>query len=280
MNKQVIPLGELFSLTWSQYKQRALPLIAVILISSVIVGSLAIVMVLGSIFSGAILAHLPDKTAGIYVIGGLLGLFTIFIFILLFWCQAAMFAILIDEEIGIIEAFQQGWHYFWPLTWVVTILSGILITGFSLALLPGFLFLTWFSFSVFILFEEDRRGMEAMLVSREYVRGYGWNVFGKMALAWLLSTMAGLFPFIGQILSIILAPFFMLYLLNMYRDLKAIKGDIEPADDTTSTIFWWTVSTIGLILPIAGLLWLVYFLLTGDQQLLPPLGQGMHGTAL
>ena len=92
--------------------------------------------------------------------------------------------------------------------------------------------------------------------------------------------MAGLFPFIVQILSIILAPFFMLYLLNMYRDLKSIKGDIELEGEAAGTIFWWTVAILGLILPVAGLLWLVYYLFTGDQALMGPIGSGMHGTSL
>ena len=281
MSEQIMPIGELFSQTWSQYKQRALPLIAVMLISSVIIGSLALIMVLCGMFGGAVLTHLMDKMTGLYIIGGLLSLLMLFAFILLIWCQAAMLGIVVDEELGIIEAFLQGWEYLWPLTWVVTILSGILLAGFTFGFFPGFLFLTWFSFSVFILFEEDKRGMESMLMSKEYVRGYGWDTFAKMMVVWFISALIGLVPFVGMILSLLFTPFFMLYLLTMYRDLKSVSGRIDlPSHFSTPWLFWWLVTAVGLIIPIVLLIWMLSFVFTGHQQIIPPAWEGTVGTSL
>lgn len=280
MKTQVISIGELFSLTWTQYKQRALPILAVVLISSVLIGGLTMIMVLCGMFGGVILTHVMDKMTGVYIIVALLSFLLLIITILIIWCQAAMLAIVVDEETGIIEAFQRGWEYLWPLTWVITILSGILMTGFAFGILPGFVFLAWFSFSVFILFEEDHLGMETLLISREYVRGFGWNIFGKMVVIWFISAIASLIPFLGQILSILVAPFFMLYLLNMYRDLKEIKGTVEIEDGKTSMIFWWVVTIIGLLLPVVALLGLLFFLFAGGEHPMTPFLDSTHGTAL
>lgn len=280
MTTKVITIGELFTQTWAEYKQRALPILAVILISSVLIGGLAMVMVLFGMFGGAILTHVMDKMTGIYIIIALMSFLMLITLILMIWCQAAILAIVVDEETGIIEAFQQGWEYLWPLTWVITILSGILMTGFALGFLPGFLFLVWFSFCAFIMLEEDRRGMETLLISREYVRGYGWNICGKMIVIWIISALAAIIPFLGQILSILFAPFLMLYLLIMYRDLKSIKGTIEIENGSGRTLFWWTVTIIGMILPIVILIGLIYMLFTGDQQLMAPAWEGMHGDSL
>ena len=280
MNRQLIPIGELFSRTWSQYKQRALPLIAVILIGTVMTGGLGMITVLFGIFGGAILTHFIHDTSAIFVMAALMSILLLAITILFIWCQTALAAIVVDEELGIIEAFQRGWEYLWPMTWVLTILSGILMTGFALGVLPGFLFLVWFSFCPFILLAEDRRGIDSLLASREYVRGHGWNTFGKMAAVWLVSVMAAIIPFLGQILSILFAPFFMLFLLGMYHDLKTARGTIDLEEGGTGRIFWWTVTIIGLILPAAALLGLLYFLLTGEQQWMTPAWQGMHRASI
>lgn len=277
---RLTPTGELFSLAWTQYKLRALPLLAVILIGTVLISSLFLVLVLGSVFGGAILIHFMEESIGISIISVFTTFFLLVIATLLIWCQTTMLAIVVDEKLGIVEAFQRGWKYFWPITWVLTFLTGILITGFTLGILPGFLFLTWFSFSTFIMFDEDRRGLDTLLASREYVRGYGWNTFGKMMIVWGISAVIAIIPFLGQVLSMLFTPFFLLYLLAIYRDLKSIKGTVELEKKTGSRIFWWTVTIIGMILPIAILLGIFYFLLTGELQGMIPTWQSLHGTDL
>jgi len=279
MDPQIMPIGELFSRTWVLYKQRFLPLLAIVLIGTVLVSSLILTMVLCGGVAGAILIHLLSETAGIVIVTVIVTLFLLIITIAVIWCQTALLAIVVDEELGIIEAFKRGWEYLWPMTWVLTFLAGILTTGFTLGILPVFLFLAWFSFSVIILLDEDRRGLDSLLASREYVRGYGWNTLGKMAAVWLISSMVAVLPFVGTILSILLTPFFLLYLLAMYRDLKAIKGTVELHCGTTTRVFWWFMTIIGLLLPIAGLLALLYFLLTGDQEWMPA-WQHWEGTTL
>ena len=280
MHRQVTPIGELFSLTWTQYKERAIPLLAVILINTVLISSLILVIIVCGIVGTAILMHFMNDVLAISIIFIITTLFLLVIALLLVWCQTAMLAIVVDEDLGIIEAFQRGWEYFWPMTWVLTFLTGILITGFTFGIVPGFLFLVWFSFSIFIMFDENRRGLDTLLASREYVRGYGWNTFGKMIVAWLISLIISILPLIGQILSMLFTPFLLLYILAIYRDLKSIKGTVELDDAPGTRIFWWAVTIIGMIIPIAALLVVLYFLLTGDQQWIMHTWQGMHGTNL
>ena len=280
MHTQVTPIGELFSLTWTQYKERAIPLLAVILINTVLISSLILIIIVCGLFGGTVLMHFMNDVLAIGIIFVITTLFLLFIALLLIWCQTAMLAIVVDEDLGIIEAFQSGWEYFWPMTWVLTFLTGILISGFTFGIVPGFLFLVWFSFSAFIMFDENRRGLDTLLASREYVRGYGWNTFGKMIVVWIISLIIGILPLLGQILSILFTPFFLLYILAIYRDLKSIKGTVELDDAPGTRIFWWAVTIIGMIIPIAVLLGVLYFLLTGDQQWMIHTWQGIHGTNL
>ena len=128
------------------------------------------------------------------------------------------------------------------------------------------------------MFDEERRGLDTLLASREYVRGYGWNTLGKMTVIWLIYLIIGILPFIGQILSMLFTPFFLLYVLAIYHDLKSIKGTVELDNAPGTKTFWWAVTIIGMIIPIAVLLGLLYFVLTSDQQWMMHTWQTMHET--
>jgi len=280
MNGQTATIGEIFSLSWQQYKQRALPILAVILISAALLGGLIMIMVLCAVFGGALLGHFMNDQAGLLIVVGMVCALVLIATVVAIWCQAAMLVIVMDEELGIVEAFQKGWDYLWPMAWVMTILSGILIAGFVLGVLPGILTLVWFCFCFYTLIAEDRRGLEALLASMEYVKGHWWNTFGKLLVIWLLSAVISLVPFVGQVLSMLFAPFFMLFMLAMYRDLRSIKGEAAVTDNSGIRIFWWIVTVVGLLLPLLGLAAGMFALFTGDLEWMEYTRDSMHGTWL
>jgi len=266
MSTEIATFGTLFNIAWDQFKQRALPLLAVMLISAVVVGGLAMVLVLCITLGGAMLTHFTDERTAALLVIILVCVLLLAVIVLGFWAQTAILALVVREDLGIIEAFQTGWEYLWPMGWVLTLASGIVLTGFALGILPGVLFAIWFTFCMYVLLEEDRRGMDALLASREYVRGHWWNTFGKLLLLWLISAAVSLIPLIGQVFSLLFAPFFMLFLLAMYRDLKTVRGVAEVDAGTGARIFWWTLAIIGLVLPLAALAVALLPLLTGGEQ--------------
>jgi hypothetical protein len=276
MRTEIANFAQLLRTSWDQYKQRALPLLAVILISTVVVGGLFMVLMLGISMGGAMLAHFTDERTATWLVILLAGILLLVLIVLIFWVQTTLFVLVVKEELGIIEAFQAGWDYLWPMAWVLTLASGILISGFALGVLPGILFTVWFTFGMYVLLEEDRRGMEALLASREYVRGHWWNIFGKVLALWLLSAVVGLIPFIGQIFSLLFAPFFLLFLLAAYRDLKAVKGEAVVTAGSGTLAFWWFLAVAGLLLPLLAMGLAFFALLTGEQEWMQLPGP-MHG---
>jgi hypothetical protein len=276
MSTEIATFGTLFRTAWDDYKKRALPLLAVMLISAVVIGGLVMALVLCATLGGALLTHFTDERTATYLVIVLVCILLLVVTVLVVWSQTAMLALVVNENLGIIEAFQAGWTYLCPMAWVLTLFSAIVLTGFVLGLLPGFLFLVWFTFCMYVLLEEDRRGMDALLASKEYVRGHWWNTFGKLLLLWLISAVAGFIPFIGQVFSLLFAPFFMLYLLAMYRDFKAVKGVAEADAGSGGRVFWWILAVIGLALPLAALVAALFSLLSGEQELMR-LPDSMHG---
>lgn len=279
MNTEIATLPTLLRTAWDQYKKRAIPLLAVMLISAVVLASLAMALVLCATLGGAALSHFTNERTATYLIIVLAGGLLLVITVLAFWAYTALLALVVNEDLGIIEAFQAGWTWLWPMSWILVLAPGIVLTGFVLGFLPGILFAVWFAFCMYVLLEEDRRGMDALLASREYVRGHWWNTFGKLLVVWLISAAAGLIPFVGQIFSLLFTPFFMLFMLAMYRDLKAVHGAAKVETSSGALLFWWALAVIGLVLPLIALAAAFFVLLTGEQEWLR-LPESTHGTWL
>lgn len=277
MSTEIATFGTLLRTAWDQFRTRAMPLLAVLLISAVVIGSLMMALVLCATLGAAMLTHFTDERTATYLVIVLVCVLLLVVTVLVIWSQTALLVLVVNEDLGIIEAFQSGWTWLWPMAWVLTLASAILLTGFALGVLPGFLFAIWFTFCIYVLLEEDRRGMEALLASKEYVRGHWWNTFGKLLLLWLISAVISIIPFIGQVFSLLFAPFFMLFLLAMYRDLKAVHGVAKVDDGPGSRIFWWTMAVIGLVLPLAALAAALFSLLTGEHQEWLRLPESVHG---
>jgi hypothetical protein len=266
MTKQVATIGEIFTSCWEEYKRRAISILAVVLISTVILSSLVLALALSAGLGGAVLAHLKAAQNWAFILIVILCLLFLGITILALWCQTAMLAIVVDENLGIIEAFQRGWKYFRSMTWVLTIFSGIIMAGFIFGILPGILFLVWFSFCFYILFEEDKRGMDTLLASMEYVRGNWWNTFGKLLAVWFLYMLTGLIPFVGPLISILFYPFLMLFMAGLYRDLKSIRGEAELQVGGGTRLFWWALTWIGLALPVIAMVAAILALMSGNNE--------------
>ena len=77
-------------------------------------------------------------------------------------------------------------------------LNFLLGGAYALFIIPGIIFQVWFSLSVIVLIAEGRSGTEALLASREYVRGHDWAVFSRIGFlvffALLISSAADLLP--------------------------------------------------------------------------------------
>jgi hypothetical protein len=117
-----------------------------------------------------------------------------------------------------------------------------------LFLIPGVIFMVWFAFAQFILPNEGVKGMNALLKSKEYVKGYWVDVFGRLFIVWLISGAIGMVPIIGPILSILFMPFMMIFIYLIYEDLRSIKGDVAYSSSTGEKFKWIGISTLGYVI--------------------------------
>jgi hypothetical protein len=194
------------------------------------------------------------------------------------WIAGATICAVVDEDAGVREALNSGFQKTAPFLWVFCLLAFILGGGYLAFFLPGLLFTVWFIFAQYIIASEESRGMAALLKSREYVRGYGWEVCGRIVLLGLLTTIImlplSLIPLAGPLIGLLIGPFTLIFYHEIYRDLKAVKGDIVVSCNTGDKARWLLAGAAGyIVVP------LLTFMLLGPafQQELTTALQSLQG---
>jgi hypothetical protein len=236
-------IGELFDRSWEIFKRRIGTLISLYLLSGVfLIVPFGIFIGIGYLFS---LVFSDSKTA-LIASGAVVGI--IAGSIAMFWGFAAFIFAVVDENLRIKDALEKGWLRIGAFTWLLSILGFIVMGGFLLFLIPGVIFMVWFAFAQFILPNEGVKGMNALLKSKEYVKGYWVDVFGRLFIVWLISGAIGMVPIIGPILSILFMPFMMIFIYLIYEDLRSIKGDVAYSSSTGEKFKWIGISTLGYVI--------------------------------
>jgi len=235
-------IGELFRRSWEIYRSRIGVLLPVYLLSIVI-----FLAVFGAGVGVSLVAGLlAQSTRGPVIVLGTLAGF-IAAMVAFFWALAALTFAVVDQKIGVREAFGKGWERIMAFAWLY-FLSGFIITGgYFLLIIPGLIFMVWFVFGQFILAEEDQRGMQALLKSKEYVKGQWFGVLGRLVVVWLVSAGLGMIPFIGPLLSLLFVPFIVIYLYLLYQDLKASNREPIYSVSAGAKLKWVGAGALGYV---------------------------------
>lgn len=229
----------LLNQAWEIYKKRFKVFLGIIALPIfVLLPIVAVFLILAMVFlhfdSLSILA-LFVSPLGV----GLMLILTLVSFVGQLWSQVALLYAIKDREenIGIKESYRRGWgkitSYFW-----ISLLSGFVIAGGTfLFFVPGLIFFVWFSLASFVLIYENKKGWQALLASKEYVKGNWWRVFWRLlfigTIIWLffylINVISGLVTVldIGDILFcvgyLLLIPIVTIYLVLIYESLKKIN---------------------------------------------------------
>ncbi len=158
------PLDTLFAAAWRRYTERFWTLIWIFLVPSVL-------FFVGQLF-------LQVKTPAWDIAGGIVVIVATIISI--------------PASLGLINAIAYGTDFaasyrvglklFWPALGIGVLNMLAVMGGFVLLIIPGIILSIGLMFANYILVAEDKRGMNALLVSRNYVKGYWWAVFGRCLL--------------------------------------------------------------------------------------------------
>lgn len=158
------------------------------------------------------------------------------------------------------EILRRGWRRIFSYLWVSLLVGIIVMGGYFLFIIPGIMLSVWFCFSVYALATEDTRGLDALLRSKQLVKGLWWQVvwryifFGVVIVVPILIVCVALvflavilFGQSGQLieqfqvwmdtLQVILTPLYWIggafataFGYALFEDLKRVKGNPSYAD--------------------------------------------------
>jgi zinc-ribbon domain len=255
---QLRSIEELFAISWESYKQRLPTLIGLLLLAALpflaLAGALAVVkLVFGD------LGLVIPLVAGIALTG------IVAILLISCWSGAAFTYAVADERLTLREALEQSWPRLGSFVWISMLTGFIIQGGFWLFFVPGVIFTVWFFFSQFVFVTEGERGMNALLKSKEYIRGNFADVFVRLFILLLIWSVITAIPGLGVLLSLFFWPFAMIFACHIYRDLREIKGDVSISESGKWT--WLGAGLLGyLLIPF------VLFAMLGTTLLLTIIG--------
>ena len=187
------------------------------------------------------------------------------------------------DNLSIGRAYRVASQRFFPYFWIIILSSLITLGGFILAVIPGIIFSVWFTLAPFILVVEDKRGLEAVLKSKEYIQGHWWAVLGRiivLTIVLLAVSFALLLPasligkevadIVNVVLQIILLPFAFGFGYVLYKQFAALKPGLVTAPLATKKGFFIFSAVLGLLAPaiiiaIAGLAFVLNIFKLGSQ---------------
>lgn len=250
---KIISIGDLFRQSWKTYRGK--------------IGLLTKIILLPVAFLVA------GDLLGLFAPSGLAGLLAFIGTVISFFAYLA-FIFALQENIQFGEAYRRAWKKIWSYGWLMVLSGFVTLGGFVMLVIPGIIFSIWFTFAIYVFALEGEKGMNALLRSREYVRGYWWQVFWRQAALILVAGAAALvIGFLGAVLTrgseagidiilnlltLMFAPFVTVYLYALYQNLKLLKPEVAGQPPQGPRGFFYVSAMLGVVgiiaLVIVGIL--------------------------
>lgn len=167
----------------------------------------------------------------------------------------------IDRKTDIDESYSVGASLFFPLMWVVILITIATLGGMVLLIIPGIFLSISLVLSQYTLVLEGRRGSDALSQSREYIKEYWWAVFGRVILLGIVTLaiyfvvsipFSALFGITGSrvtsdILLLVIVPFSASYYYTIYQNLKVLKPELHSHHEVPHNTFITVAQVVGIV---------------------------------
>jgi hypothetical protein len=183
------------------------------------------------------------------------------VIILVFSTLALIFSI--HNNTGVDTSYKAITRLFWPYVWIGILSFVALLGGMVMLIIPAI----WLSFALvlrsYTLVIENRRGLDALRQSKDYIKGYWWAVLGRTILLLILfgivevvlqipfSLIAGTLgrSIASMAASLLIIPFSSVFYYKIYENLRTLKPQLHEAAHSSGK-FLKVSSIIGLVVAI------------------------------
>lgn len=251
-DQRLISVGQLITDSWDLYKKYLSTSLLISLVASLLVGRIFFFEMLGNPLAEILflLAILPPICISLI---------------------ALVYAV--ARGGSFMESYRIGFSLFFPFLWIGIIYYFIFLGGTLMFIIPAILMSVWFLLFWYTFILEGKRGLNVLLQSWEYVRGYWWAVFGRYLLLFTIVVISTLVTFpmarlFGQTIADIsyliivwlIAPFAIGYMYNIYQSLAKLKPSLATINPTRGRGFLITCAITGFLFIVA--IAVLYFVLT------------------
>lgn len=222
--QKLTEISELLKKSFQLFKEK----LGTILAITGVLGGITVILVFFFITTGIYLLSKPP-----YYPSPPLFLLTLIFVLLLFFLELVIEGSLISvlgENKAFFQAINTALKKLLPLflTRLLTIIA--IFFGTLFFILPGIIFTVWFSFGNFAVVLDGKRGIQALIFSKNLVSGKWGEVFKRLLFLlflWMILTRIGakwLPSGVSLLLQLFLFSFSVIYLFLIYSELKKIKG--------------------------------------------------------
>lgn len=294
-SKILTPPSILLSHAWEIYKKRFKTFSGIVIVPVMLVIILIGILLAGAIAGGILNSPALSNSAASNIANWELGLVLVIIFILSvivlqIWAQTSLLYAIKDREenIGVVEAYKRGFKKIGSYFWVSLLSTLIIFGGFLFFAIPGVIFSIWFSFAVIIVIAEGIGGMNALLKSKEYVKGYWWEILWRFIFIGLILmllnlvfivpigfinfiaaltqnsafiTFSNVISMIPNIIFIFITPLTAIYTFLIYKELKQARGEVTSVFSSGQKVRFILVGIVGTLVFI-GMLAIPFLMLS------------------
>ncbi len=187
----------------------------------------SIVFILSTLLESS--ALMQESTVTLYV--GLLGIGALIAYILILGSSLYIISESSNRKVSFTEAFTWAKKSVLGLLWIYVLTALVVYGGLLLFIIPAIVVSLLIYFSQFVYVKEGVRGLDALLRSRDLVKGNWWAIAGRLLVVGLLFIVV--FVTLGIVLSLI----------------AGLSGDSLGSD----TIFAALLQVIGAAISLMGL---------------------------
>lgn len=228
--KLELSLGSIYKNSWELLKKNY--------------GQLILLVVLGALLVGVFV--IPGGLALILGIGGfkasdqihfnaysIIGIIIFTIAVLIAMLASIVYSVALVKAIGnadegkqinLKDVFRYGYDNFWKVLWASLISGLIILAGFILLVIPGFVAAIFLQFVVFAVIFDKKLGYDASKESYGLVKGHFGMVLVIFLSVVILQGAISWIPGVGSLAAFLLTPFWQVITYMTYKSLKSMKG--------------------------------------------------------
>lgn len=104
------------------------------------------------------------------------------------WVKVALrYAVVQKKNLPLLQNYKKSWGIVLKFIWMTFLALAIIIPGIFFFIIPGLILMVFFWFVDWIVVTGEAKGLNALLMSRELLRGIFWRALWRAVAPWLIS---------------------------------------------------------------------------------------------